>query len=331
MLGGPFARTGPSEYGFANLTDPATGANVAWPRTESVPVASVPDGQGWYTYQFAQPVPDAATGVWTVVLTARRQGPTKHYDLVTKRFSWPYTGETVSEVATQVVVHVDTATGAWRAGDPVPAGARRAVVDQALCERCHRRIALHGGTRNAVAGCLLCHTPERTDWNQRKKDAAGNVDRAQTYDGLEEQSIHFKVMIERIHTGSGQGTATLPFEPYVIHGNGQRPFFFADGTFPDEVRRCDRCHLDGTWRPEAVPAGAGATVANETTTLRHAGTVAHGDEPAVPPLTASCTSCHGNAFAISHAARNTVNGKEGCVACHGEKGQKATGKVHGLE
>ena len=40
-----------------------------------------------------------------------------------------------------------------------------------LCERCHRRLAFHGGQRNLVSVCLLCHTPERTDWETRPKDA----------------------------------------------------------------------------------------------------------------------------------------------------------------
>jgi OmcA/MtrC family decaheme c-type cytochrome len=324
LIGGPFAGEGP-EYGYRVY------GTIAWPRSETVPVETVADAQGLFEYPFVEAVPEAATGAWTVVSSARRSAATRHYDVVTKRFGWPYTGETVSEVAIQNVVHVDTGTGAWALGDPRPASARRSVVDQAKCEACHRRLAFHGGTRNAVEGCLLCHTPERTDWNQRPKDpATGIVDLAATYDGVEEQSVHFKRMVLRIHTGSGQGTAVLGVEPYVVHGYGKRPFFFGEGTLPDELRRCDRCHLDGTWRIDALPEGAGATVANETATLRHANSVLHVDEAPVLPMRAACTSCHGNAYAAAHAARNTVNGEEGCLACHGARGTKASDKVHGL-
>lgn len=325
LVGGPFAGGG-AEYGYRLFS------TITWPRSETVPVATLADAQGNFTYTFVEAIPESATGAWTVVFTGRRNKATTPYDLVTKRFAWPYTGETVSETAIQTVVHVDTGTGTWAAGDPAPASARRTVVDQVKCEACHKRLAFHGGTRNSVVGCLLCHTPERTDWNQRPKDVvSGNVDLAATYDGLEEQSIHFKVMIHRLHTGSGQGTAALErFEPYVVHGNGKRPFFFGEGTIPAELRRCDLCHLDGTWRLEALPEGAGVTTANETSTLRHEASVLHGDEPVMLPGQAACVSCHGNAFAAPHAARNTVGGEESCIPCHGARGTKSVDKVHGL-
>jgi predicted CXXCH cytochrome family protein len=47
-------------------------------------------------------------------------------------------------------------------------------------------------------------------------------------------------------------------------------------------------------------------------------------------MQASCTSCHANAFAATHAARYTVDGRETCVTCHGASGQKAADKAHGL-
>jgi OmcA/MtrC family decaheme c-type cytochrome len=325
LIGGPIAG-GAAEYAFGTF------GGTTFPLSQSVPAATLPDAQGNYTYTFTLPLPAQATGAWTAVLSGRRTTATTHYDLATKRFSWPYTGETVAETADQVLAHVDVAVGRWAAGDPPPANARRAVVDQERCEACHRRLAFHGGTRNAVAGCLLCHTPERTDWNRRPKDVAGNVNLAATYDGIEEQSVHFKVMIERIHTGTRHGSSATveTFRPYVIYGNGGNPFFFGYGTFPADLARCDRCHLDGTWRLDTLVADAGATVANETATVSHAGTISHANDPVVGPMQASCTSCHANAFAMSHAERNTVDGRETCVSCHGVNGQKSSDKVHGL-
>jgi len=326
VVGGPVAGVGP-EYAFRVI-----GGNT-FPFSATVPVATPVDAQGNFTYTLAVPLPDQAAGTWSVLISGRRTQATPHYDLVTKRFSWPYSGESVAETADQVVAHVDTTVGRWAAGDPVPAGARRVVVDQRLCERCHRRIALHGGTRNLVQGCLLCHTPDRTDWARRPKDVAGNVNLAATYDGIEEQSIHFKVMIERIHTGTRPGSsATIEsFDPYVVYGNGNAPFFFGDGTFPANLARCDRCHAAGTWRIDTLVEGAGATRANEKPTVAHAGTIDHTNDPVIGPMQASCTSCHANAFTASHAARNTVNGEETCVSCHGVNGQKASDKVHGLQ
>jgi len=326
LVGGSFAGGG-AEYGYRIFS------TITWPRSETVPVATLADVQGNFTYTFVEAIPESATGAWTVVFTGRRNKATTPYDLVAKRFAWPYTGETVSETAIQKVVHVDTGTGTWAAGDASPASARRTVVDQAKCEACHKRLAFHGGSRNAVAGCLLCHTPERTDWNQRPKDAvSGNVDLAATYDGLEEQSIQFKMMIHRIHTGSGQGTAALErFDPYVVHGNGKRPFFFGESTLPADLRRCDVCHLPGTWLPEAVPAMAGSTVANETPTVLHAAAPDHPvDEARMLPLKAACISCHGTAYAEYHIDRYTLDGDEQCIGCHGASGSSSTAKVHAV-
>jgi OmcA/MtrC family decaheme c-type cytochrome len=327
VIGGPAAGGG-AEYAFRSI------GGVTYPISQTVPVATLADAEGNFTHTSTVAIPDWATGTWAVLLSGRRTVATTHYDLATKRFSWPYSGETVAETADQVIAYVDTAVGTWSAGEPVPETARRLVVEQALCERCHRRLAFHGGTRNLVQGCLLCHTPDRSDWSKRPKNLAGDVNLAATYDGLEEQSIHFKVMIERIHTGTRHGSSATveQFSPYVIYGGGGTgsPFFFGDGTFPADLARCDRCHADGTWRIDALPADAGATVANEKATVRHAGTIGHENDPAIGPMQASCTSCHANAFATEHAARNTVGGKETCLSCHGANGQKASDKVHGL-
>jgi OmcA/MtrC family decaheme c-type cytochrome len=325
LIGGPVAGGGP-EYAFG-VFDGST-----FPLSQSVPVATLSDAEGNFTYTFTVPLPGQAAGTWSVLLQGRRTAATPHYDLTTKRFSWPYTGESVSETADQPIAHVDLAVGRWAAGDSAPAGTRRLVVEQRLCDRCHRRLALHGGPRNLVQGCLLCHTPERTDWNRRPKDLAGNVTLATTFDGLEEQSVNFKTMIHRLHAGTRHGSsATLEmFDPYVIYGNGGNPNFFGDGTFPAALERCDRCHADGTWRIDDLVDGAGATVANETHTVMHTGTIGHDNDPAVPPMQASCTSCHANAFAATHSERYTVDGRETCVSCHGASGQKASDKAHGL-
>ena len=94
---------------------------------------------------------------------------------------------------------------------------------------------------------------------------------AATWDGLEERSIHLKVMIHRIHTGGRAGAASLDgIAPHVIYGYGGNALFFDEGLFPNDLRNCTVCHVGKTYVVEAVPGNAPPTIANETATVRHA-------------------------------------------------------------
>ncbi|WP_242338769.1 MULTISPECIES: OmcA/MtrC family decaheme c-type cytochrome [Anaeromyxobacter] len=314
---------GPADPDFRSL-----GA-ASLPISELVPVDMAADVNGRFSYTFKATLPADASGTWIAGLDTRRGAYTPLWDPVANAFAWPYTGESLYEPADTATVWIDLAAGGTGGGNPTP---RRRIVDVAKCNACHVRIAYHGQMRMRVEYCSACHTPERTDWHARPKTAAGDTDLASTYDGIEERSIHFKVMIHRIHTGGRSGTAELStLRPYVSYGR-YGSFRFRDmGEFPGDLARCTLCHLEGTYRVEAVPATSPPTVANETPTIRHAGSSAHGaDEPTTPPIAAACTACHATAYAISHAARETGNGKEQCVSCHGVKGPQSVDKVHRL-
>ena len=161
--------------------------------------------------------------------------------------------------------------------------ARRAVVERARCQACHLDLNLHGGLRHNPDYCLMCHTPDGTDWSRRPKGPDGNVNlatvypdgRIGTYDGLEERSIHFKVMIHRIHTGAGQGTARIDLgAPQVVYGFGGAALLYDEVRFPGPLQTCTACHLDGTWTLAAIPADAQPTTANESGSVvarRHRG------------------------------------------------------------
>ncbi|MFO0581222.1 MAG: OmcA/MtrC family decaheme c-type cytochrome [Anaeromyxobacter sp.] len=300
------------------------------PLSESVTEKLVADDQGRFTYTFkTQKLPDAATGAWTVMLEARRQlaAPSKFYDLATDTLVWPYTGEGLTEYANNAMVDVAVDLG----DTSKPALARRTVVDVLKCNACHKTLLLHGGNRSGVDSCPMCHTPDQTDWAQRPKLASGNVLLAGTLDGLEERSVHFKTMIHRIHTGGRKGIAQLDAEPFVIYGFGKNPLFFDEGVFPNDLANCRVCHLGESFRLEAIPVEAAATVANETASLVHKNTAAHGSDAKVKPMQAACTSCHDTGTAHDHANRNTVNGVEACVSCHGESAQYSVYGLHGLE
>jgi len=307
------------------------------PLTEVVPLTATADAAHRFSYTFAAAVPASAAGTWAVGLEARRQAAVPLLDAATKAFQWPYTGETVTEYADNPVVWVDTAIGTWPGGAPA---VRRAVIERARCQACHLDLNLHGGLRHNPDYCLMCHTPDGTDWSRRPKGPDGNVNlataypdgRIGTYDGLEERSIHFKVMIHRIHTGAGQGTARIDLgAPQVVYGFGGAALLYEEVRFPGPLQTCTACHLDGTWTLAAIPADAQPTTANESGSIVHAGTAAHAaGEAALGPMAAACRSCHGTAFAQAHAASHTTaSGVEQCASCHA-KGALGVAAVHGL-
>jgi OmcA/MtrC family decaheme c-type cytochrome len=274
--------------------------------TGSPAATSTKDASGNHTFTFATPVPRSATGHWTLGVNGRRQGSAVLYTVPAVStdpgtFNWPYTGETVSEWMSNDVWTVSLDSGTL-SSDPLVG--RRSVVDQASCEKCHLELSLHGGNRHDVPICLLCHTPDATDWNVRPRDTrpgnplqnegAGTVllntpiDASATssrwgyatLDGLEERSINFKTMLHRIHTGEREGVASLEgIVPYVVYGRASsataapNPFFFDDIRFPNQLGNCEVCHLKDTWTIEHVPPDAASTKANESGRLLHTATV----------------------------------------------------------
>jgi OmcA/MtrC family decaheme c-type cytochrome len=308
----------------------ATGA-LTFPVTESVPLTTAAYPSGRFAYTFLAALPADATGTWAIGLEARRRTSgtpcTPHYDVATDTFPWPGTGECITETPLNPVVSVDVSAGDWPGGSPVP---RRKIVSDERCRACHGLIELHGGLRNALEHCLLCHGPDRTDWRRRPM-AGGNTNLAATYDGIEERSVHLKVMVHRIHTGGRTGAAALDrIEPHVVYGFGGTPYFFDEGIFPNDLRNCSLCHEDGTYLVGSVPAGAPGTLANESATILHAATAAHpAAEPATPPIQAACMGCHATGSTLLHAQRNTVGGVERCASCH-TGGSTGVPTAHGL-
>ncbi|HYD55057.1 MAG TPA: OmcA/MtrC family decaheme c-type cytochrome [Gemmatimonadaceae bacterium] len=293
------------------------------PITGVVPLTTAADAQGRFRYTFPTPLPETAAGTWAVALEARRGLPS------TDPARWPFTGEAVNEWALNPVVYVDTAAGAFPGGSPA---ARRTVIDEARCNSCHGLVRAHGDLRNDPEYCVMCHTPDATDWVQRPKGPAGNVALGATYDDVEERSIHFKTMIHRIHTGARTGSAELGLsDPLVWFGFRGSVNFLGHVEYPRELAQCTVCHTGRTYRIESIPADAPATVANESATLLHSATPAHAAAEARRlPVTAACTSCHDTGAALAHAARNTIDGRENCTVCHGRDGYLSVDEVHGV-
>jgi OmcA/MtrC family decaheme c-type cytochrome len=119
-----------------------------------------------------------------------------------------------------------TRTGGSGSYDFVPAtgdaAQGREWVSTTACNACHQGLEGHGGRWTEVGACTTCHT-------------------AQTHDAETGNSVEFKVMIHKIHTG-----ADLPSvqggTPYQIIGFQNSVHDFSEAAFPQPVTNCTTCH-----------------------------------------------------------------------------------------
>jgi OmcA/MtrC family decaheme c-type cytochrome len=214
-------------------------------------------------------------------------------------------------------------TGSAPGGNPI---VRRQVVSRDNCNNCHMALTAHGDLRHNIDYCLMCHAPDATDWKVRPQ-ANGNTNLGGTFDNVEERAIHFKVLVHRIHTGDRSGSAELDLaRPFVVYGFGGSVNFFDGVRFPNDLANCRLCHQNKSYTVESVPADAQPTVANETSTIQHKGTPAHGPgEAQVPAVQAACMGCHDTGAAKLHAQQNAQ-----CAVCHGLGHFMSVDTVHGL-
>src|SRR5450759_884241 len=174
---------------------------------------------------------------------------------------------------------------------------RRQVISQALCAGCHDKLMLHGGIRQNVGYCVVCHNPTVTDIGMRK---TGDIP----------ESINFKTLIHKIHTGSNLTT------DFTVMGHGNSVNNYNDVGYVGDRRDCVKCHLPGTY-DLPLPDG----LLTQTTPRDYLTTQG--------PATAACLSCHTTKAAASHAATMTsATLGEACDACHGPLADASVDKVH---
>jgi OmcA/MtrC family decaheme c-type cytochrome len=174
---------------------------------------------------------------------------------------------------------------------------RRQVISQALCAGCHDKLMLHGGIRQNVEYCVVCHNPTVTDSGVRK---TGDIP----------ESINFKTLIHKIHTGSDLTT------DFTVIGHGGSVNNYNDVGYVGDRRDCEKCHLPGTY-DLPLPDG----LINQTTPRDYLTTQG--------PATAACLSCHTTKAAASHAATMTsATLGEACEACHGPNAEASVVKAH---
>jgi OmcA/MtrC family decaheme c-type cytochrome len=102
----------------------------------------------------------------------------------------------------------------------------RDVVGTAACNQCHDPVALHGGSRQKMEICILCHSPQSKD-----PDTGNTVDMA--------------TMTHKIHRGADLPSVRAG-TPYKIIGNQQSVHDYSHVVFPQDIRNCQACHKDTT-------------------------------------------------------------------------------------
>ena len=172
---------------------------------------------------------------------------------------------------------------------------RRKIVDDAKCDNCHDKLWFHGGNRNNVQTCAVCHNPTLTDTRPAAKGG--------------KESVDMKIMIHKIHSGEN---LTKDYSILDDKGEGNS---FNEVLYPGDRRDCLQCHMAGTY---TVPLPATATPVNWP---------ALSDKP-VMPTTAACLGCHDTTEAAAHAFLNVAPFGEACAVCHKETADASVSKVH---
>ena len=232
------------------------------------------------TYTFTKPIPANAKGTWAIAVQTRR---TITFNPAPKAGPTTFTEGPPDNAVTYVAV---------TDGTPV---ARRIVVSLDKCNQCHDRLATtfsHGGQRIAIEFCVFCHNPNADDSGRRP--ASDNPP----------ESISFKRMIHRIHTGEDLT------QEYAVYGFGTPPpkNAFNEVTFPGNRKDCVKCHASTSTYSLPLDTGTIPTV-----TLRDFFSPQG-------PATTGCLGCHDNVDAAAHAYLNTVTTPffaEACATCHG--------------
>jgi OmcA/MtrC family decaheme c-type cytochrome len=277
------------------ITDPSSlssfSINCAWPASEytttqrealrgTVPGTLVNHGDGSYDYTFLAKLPASSSDTFAVALEGRR--------------TFTFRNASYNQGPSTNGLTYFTIDGS----DPV---GRRHVVDDAKCNACHKDLHLHGENRVGVDYCVMCHFPSATDISRR------------TAQQLPPESIHFKTMIHKIHTGENLTT------PFTIYGFGGSVNDFTEVRFPGDRTQCTICHTTASVVNLPVPEESLPTVVSDGVQV----------VSTTQPMRASCMSCHDDVTANVHALLQTnSNGVESCEVCHESGAEFAVATVH---
>lgn len=236
---------------------------------------------GVYNYTFEAAIPEGATGTWAVGIEGYQNSVL---------LAGTVQEVTVRDAGANVVSYFNVGGGV--------ASPRRAVVNIDRCNMCHYDLSLHGGNRNQIEQCVLCHNPNGTDEEVRVEGTGAP------------ESINFKAMIHRIHAGSEQ------IRDFTVYGFRSSVHNYNEVEFPQTLANCEACHDAGTYELP-LPAGVLPTVDPR------------GPINPAPPITSACIGCHTSLSVAAHADLNTSDAYgESCDVCHGADAEFSVERVH---
>jgi OmcA/MtrC family decaheme c-type cytochrome len=237
-------------------------------------------GGGRFAYTFTATIPSSARGSYTIGMEG-------------------YRNFTLMEGTTRQMTVRDAGRNVQRtfSVDGRPVVMRRQVVALDKCNACHASLSLHGGNRNSIEECVLCHNPTVTDARRRPADRAPN------------ESVNFGTMIHRIHSGS------LQEREYSIFGFSNIEHNYNKAGYPGILSNCSSCHINNSHR---LPLPGNLL---PVTDPRHFAT-------SPGPEAAACMTCHASRAAAAHGVANTNAVGESCATCHSVTSEFSVDRVH---
>lgn len=256
---------------------------------------------------------------------------------------------------------------------------RRQVVSNEKCNVCHGALgttsgsntlaeAFHGGARNTVESCNLCHDENRFSSTVMTSGMALS------------ENYGFKRMIHGIHgnskrqfpfthgntvigafgkdgkllaTGANSGTAAnaplgTPFLPYATtavpagtpFGSGVENYA-AEVAYPAVGLNCNGCHVNDSWKRDRGVVGSVVSKPLVGATTPLAADPNWRNWRVLSPMAATCTACHDSARSIDHvvsAGGSSFGGitqgllfaapRETCEDCHAQGSRLGVDVVH---
>ena len=278
-----FTMAGPTtDYGYTSF-----GSDVTTPGyvTES-PSASTTScaTDGTCVYKFVHAVPAGSTGTYAIGMEAELSATLLAGTTSAVTFNY----NPINQVS-------------YFSVDGSPVQPRRTVASIDNCNQCHFKLETHGGLRNRIEMCVLCHNPSQTDSGRRA--TAKDVSQQK----LPAQSVDFSLMVHRIHDGVNM---LDDGGSYTVIGFGGTTNDFSKTLFPalspqgnpTDLRNCSMCHVDSS--EENLPVGLN-NVVNPQGWINPEGATG-----------AACSGCHVAKDAAAHFAAMTSSLGESCTVCH---------------
>ena len=277
----------PSSLPFFNLVLAGPTTDYAMRVSEAaggaVPVGGISAaGVGAYSYTFEAAIPADAKGSFAMGAEAFRMvllNPD-----TTKEFSHRETAENP--------VFYFPVTDA----EAIP---RRTSVTDEKCETCHENLSLHGTIRHDPEYCNTCHNPNADDSPFRAAE------------DMPARTIHFKMMIHRIHRGHELT------RDYTLIGFGGGSHNYNEVRYPGDLRDCTSCHVGDSYEVPSPGVLPTITSAPEREFFSP-----------IAPDSAACLGCHDSLDAAAHAFLNIAPFGEACGACHGSGAAFDVARVH---